>query len=63
MRESEPIPLRTMSMSAPTSSQRLAMSFMKEIFVASMALAAYLVISEECMSMNRIGCSVRTKGA
>ena len=63
MRESEPIPLRTMSTSAPTSSQRFATSFMKEIFVASIALAAYLVISEECTSMMMIGCSVRTKGA
>ncbi len=49
MRASEPIPLRTISTSAPTRSHRLAISFMNEIRVASMALAAYLVISaREC---------------
>ena len=52
MRTSEPIPLRTISTSAPTRSQRLATSFMKEMRVASMALAAYLVISADAMSMN-----------
>ena len=46
------MPWRTESTSAPTSSQRLAMSFMKDMRVASMALAAYLVISAEGMSMN-----------
>ena len=53
MRASEPMPLRTISTSAPTRSQRLAMSFMKEMRVASMALAAYLVISADAMSMKR----------
>ena len=51
MRASVPIPFRTISMSAPTLSQRFAMSFMKEIRVASIALAAYLVISAEEISM------------
>ena len=52
MRASEPMPLRTISTSAPTRSHRLAISFMNEMRVASMALAAYLVISAEGMSMN-----------
>ena len=46
------MPLRTISTFAPTRSQRLAISFMNEMRVASMALAAYLVISAEGMSMN-----------
>ena len=45
MRWSAPIPRRTALTSAPTRSQMLAISLMKEIFVASMQLAAYLVIS------------------
>jgi hypothetical protein len=36
-------------------SQRFAISFMKEIFVASMALAAYFVISELGTSIKIIG--------
>ena len=55
MRGSLPMPLRTMFTSAPMISHRLAMSFMKEILVASMALAAYLVISADGMSMKRTG--------
>ncbi len=39
------------------------MSFMKEMRVASIELAAYLVSSAERGSMKRMGCSVRTKGA
>ena len=39
------MPLRTIFTSAPTSSHRLAMSFMKLIRVASMELAAYFIIS------------------
>jgi len=62
IRVSEPIPFRTMLTSAPTISHRLAMSFMKLIFVASMALAAYLVISAEVISMNMIGCPFNVKG-
>ena len=45
MRPSEPMPLRTVSTSAPVASQSWAIAFMKEMRVASMALAAYLVIS------------------
>ena len=51
MRVSLPMPARTILTSAPTSSQRLAMSFINEIRVASMELAAYFVISAEGMSM------------
>ena len=51
MRGSEPMPLRMCSMSAPRRSARLAISFMKLILVASMALAAYLVSSAERRSM------------
>ena len=62
MRGSEPIPWRTCSMSAPRSSARLASSFMNEMRVASIALAAYFVISADGGSMNRIGLPVRTYG-
>ena len=51
MRLSDPIPLRTMLTLAPTRSHRLAMSFMKLMRVASIALAAYLVISADGISM------------
>ena len=51
MRESEPIPSLTAETSAPIRSQRLAIWFMKDILVASIALAAYLVISALRMSM------------
>ncbi|MNC96838.1 hypothetical protein D3C83_143120 [compost metagenome] len=47
MRGSEPMPLRTFSMSAPTFSASNASSFMNEMRVASMALAAYLASSAE----------------
>ena len=63
MRASEPMPLRTMSTSAPTRSHRLAISFMNEMRVASMAFAAYFVISADAMSMKMIGFPVRTNGA
>ena len=55
--------MRTLSTSAPTFSHRLAISFMNEMRVASMALAAYFVISAEGMSMKMIGLPVRTNGA
>ena len=45
MRLSLPMPRRTWSTSAPSRSQSAAISFMKEMRVASMALAAYLVSS------------------
>ena len=63
MRASEPIPFRTLSTSAPTRSHRLAISFMNEMRVASMAFAAYFVISADGMSMKMIGLPVRTNGA
>ena len=63
MRLSAPMPLRTKSTSAPTLSQSSAMSFMNEMRVASIALAAYLVSSAERGSMKRMGFSVRTNGA
>ena len=50
-------------MSAPSRSHRLAISLMKLIFVASMALAAYLVISADSGDMTRNGRSVRRNGA
>jgi hypothetical protein len=63
MRESVPIPRRTCPTSAPSRSQRFAISFMKEMRVASIAFAAYFVISADGRSMNRIGFPVRTNGA
>ena len=57
-----PMPLRTMSTLAPTRSQRLAMSFMNEMRVASMALAVYLVSSDEARSMNSMRSPVIMKG-
>ena len=39
------------------------MSFMNEMRVASIALAAYLVISADGISMKMIGLPVRTNGA
>ena len=44
-------------------SHRCAISFMNEILVASIALAAYLVISALRLSMTRIGLPVRTNGS
>ena len=63
MRSSVPMPRRTRSTSAPTRSHRFAISFMNEMRVASMAFAAYFVISAEGMSMKMIGLPVRTNGA
>ena len=63
MRVSEPMPLRTCSMSAPTFSHRLASSFMNEMRVASIALAAYLVSSAERRSMTSMRSLVRMNGA
>jgi hypothetical protein len=62
MRSSEPMPLRIWSTLAPTRSQMLAISFMNEMRVASIALAAYLVSSADSMSMWMIGLPVRTNG-
>ena len=63
MRWSWPMPRRTSLMSAPSRSHRFAISLMKLIFVASMALATYLVISADSGDMTRNGRSVRRNGA
>ena len=63
MRGSLPIPFRTWSTLAPTRSHSSAISFMNEMRVASIAFAAYLVISADGMSMKMIGLPVRTNGA
>ena len=57
------MPRRTSLMSAPSRSHRLAISLMKLILVASMALATYLVISALSGDMTRNGRSVRRNGA
>ena len=57
------MPLRTSRTSAPTRSQMVAISLMKEILVASMQLAAYLVISALRMPMTISLSRVRAKGA
>ena len=63
MRWSAPMPRRTISTSAPSRSARPAISFMKLILVASMALAAYLVSSAERTSMTMIFSWLRLNGA
>src|ERR1044072_4936259 len=56
MRRSRPMPRATSPTSAPTSSQTLAISLTKEIFVARKALEASLIISA-------LATSVRTSSA
>ncbi|MNI41240.1 hypothetical protein D3C73_954870 [compost metagenome] len=63
MRGSAPMPRRTCSMSAPSASARFAISFMNEMRVASMALAAYLVSSAERTSITIRRSCVRWKGS
>ena len=63
MRGSLPMPRRTASMSAPRRSARLAISLMKLILVASMALAAYLVSSALFTSISTMRSWLRLKGA
>src|SRR5881396_3058450 len=63
MRRSVPMPLRTCVTSAPTASHKRAIWFMNEIRVASIAFAAYFVISADGTSMKMIGLPVRTNGA
>ena len=58
-----PMPMRTRSRSAPRRSARLASSFMNEILVANMALAAYLVSSAERTSITTMRSWLRLKGA
>jgi hypothetical protein len=63
MRGSEPMPRRTSSMSAPSASARLAISFMNEMRVASIELAAYLVSSAERTPMVMMRSWLRWNGA
>src|SRR5512145_133326 len=63
MRGSEPMPRRTSSMSAPIASARLASSFMNEMRVASIELAAYLVSSAERTLITMTRSWLRWKGA
>src|SRR5438477_622585 len=63
MRGSDPMPLRTSSMSAPRRSARLASSFMNEMRVASIAFAAYLVSSAERTSIRKKRSRLRWNGA
>ena len=51
IRESAPIPLRTIFTFAPTNSQRFAISFIKLIRVANIEFAAYFIISAEGISV------------
>ena len=62
MRLSWPMPRRTSLMSAPTRSHTLAISLMKLILAASIALATYLVISALSGDMTNSGLSVRKYG-
>jgi hypothetical protein len=63
MRGSAPMPRRTCSMSAPSLSASSAISFMKLMRVASIALAAYLVSSAERTSIMTSLSRVRWNGA
>jgi len=63
IRRSDPIPRRTSDTSASMMSQRLAISFMKDIRVARRLLATYLVNSALRLLITRMGLLVRTKGA
>ena len=63
IRRSDPTARRTWSTSAPTSSQTLAISFMNEIRVARIELAAYFDSSALAVSIIMIGAPVRVNGA
>src|SRR3569833_2214683 len=63
MRTSEPMPLRTSSMSQPRISHRFDRSFMNEMRVASIEFAAYLVSSAERRSITSMRSLVRVNGA
>jgi hypothetical protein len=63
MRGSEPMPWRTSSMSAPRLSASSASSFMNEMRVASIALAAYFVSSAERTSITTSLSWLRWNGA
>ena len=58
MRRSRPMPSATSETSAPVSSQTLAISLMKEIFVARNAFDASLTISAEATSARTTGASM-----
>ena len=57
------MPVRTSRTSAPTFSHSVAISLMKEILVANMQLAAYLVISALRTLMTMSFSRLRAKGA
>ena len=63
MRLSLPIPRRTFFTFAPVSSQILAISLIKDILVANIAFATYLVISELLTSIRTNLSWLDTKGA
>ena len=63
MRLSEPIPRRTASISAPSFSDKLAISFIKLIFVANIQLAAYFVSSALLASIIIIRSGLLLNGA
>ena len=60
--ESLPIPFLTILTSAPINSQRLAISFIKDILVASIEFAAYFIISAEGISVIMIRSDTSIKG-
>src|SRR5204863_6069285 len=62
IRLSRPMPRATSWTSAPTFSQRSAISLMKVILVARKPLAAYLISSEVSMPVKMIGVSIRKSG-
>src|SRR4051794_40331674 len=62
IRLSMPIALATSWTSQPTHSQRFAISFMKEIFVARKAFAAYLISSEPSKEVITNGVSIKYRG-
>ncbi len=57
------MPMRTLSISAPTRSAIPANSLMNEIFVASIALAVYFVSSAERTSMTISRSRLRVNGS
>ena len=57
------MPTRTFSMSAPSRSAMFASSFMKLIFVASIAFAAYFVSSEDRISITMSRSWLRMNGS
>ena len=63
MRRSMPMALATVFTSAPSTSQRLAISLMKEIFVAKKAFEAYLMSSAVSSVVTTMGVSSRNSGS